>query len=194
MKKWTGAKRTARIVRDGAQSRTANQNAEFVLARRKFMGNLRKALRQGQVDSPIITIARKFARLPFAYIDISCGGHFYRRKGKSREANAVSIEELNSMNDRKTLYFNGAHFEVKFNDSPQSSDLRKAIEKLRQRFPALLVTGESELTIWMKLHSAHNPVTKKRALDYQRTNLTFLRSFEQVVDSFVKKYGVRMRL
>jgi len=175
-------------------SKANPENRKFVLMRRKVIQALQKALRKGNVDLPIISIAKKFARLRFGYVDISCGGHFYREIEGAREANSLTDREFNAIGSRQKLYYNGAHFEVKLNNSPTSLKFRAAVEKLKEEFPSLLIEGKSELTIWLKLPSAHTSMTKQQALNYQEKNSVFLKSFEQLVDSYVKKYGTKARL
>ncbi len=168
---------------------------KFAADRRTWVKLLGPALRAAPpmgVEPEVRTWAIKFSQLPFGYVLGSCGGYFYNKTQNKRKK--LPLSELQKYSKNKEFFYTSTHFELILNNSPEAKKFKSAVERLKDKYKFLNVSGETELIIWMGFPSSHSLVTKQDGMIFRQQNLRFIKEFEKLVDRFVKKYGVRARI
>lgn len=127
----------------------------------------------------------------------SCQGHF------NSLATAAKKPELLRILKEKKLIPNGAdpklflscrpaHFEIVLDCSRPAMEFRAALKELGKENCAVKLIGTGSITTV----NANIPsiFPKKDEHKVRQTNTRFIKAFESLIDSFVAKYGVRVRL
>ena len=153
---------------------------------------LRRLLREKKIRLPLLdvetrAIARKFAKLPFGYINDSCAGHFSESLlGRKR----FSLEEIGP---RQRVFASGADFEIRLDLSKPALEFRERLNHFAKKFSFKSVTPG-----FRQIH-VNGPVIivragRKQAAKIREANLQVIEEFEKFLDYFVEKYGVPVKL
>ena len=166
-------------------------NESFFAERKRMIKHLRKLLQEprGCLDPATRSVAIKFSRLLFVYINDCCEGHFYRKERRK----TIPVEKIKS-NER--VYFETADFEILYGLFRESSEFFQALKAMEKKNPFVSVTDAGDIILVAAKPGFKVPerVTKAQALKLREANLECIRAFEGVVDRFVEKYGVKSNL
>ena len=142
------------------------------------------------IERAVRRVAKKFARLPFGCINECCEGHFYRE-------NAASIDDripLGKAAAGEKLLFEPGYFELELDLSAAAMEFRAALQQLK-KMPGVRIRGGSAiLNVEFIPKLSEKPFSKNQALAIWAGQLRFIQNFEALVDRFVAKYGVKVRL
>lgn len=171
-------------------SRARERDRAFARSRAIKIQDLAKMLvaNDPELDLELRPVCQKFARLPFAYITDCCAGHVSSRSdGRGRH---FSLKEVKP---GQRIYCNGTEFEIVLNNSPVSEKFRAALAEIPKRLPFVFVAPGPEMCI-LSVTGSRSRVSKRQAAQIMKMNISFIQEFESLVDRFVAKYGVKVRL
>lgn len=169
-------------------SRNKEENRAFAKDRASKLKKLARMLKENHsgLDRGFKSVAKKFARLSFAYINDCCAGHISTKFFD--EGKRVSLEEVKS---GQKVYCSNADLEIVLNNSPVSEEFRKDLTRLIERVPFVWGKSGPKLCMISVTSSTDTKGSKRQAAQIMKNNQQFIHALEKVVDKFVKKYGVK---
>ncbi len=198
LKKKTDKSLKIRRQKQISASEIAEWNKKIAARRKEKLRELRSLLRDKKIGHLLLDletrpVARKFAKLPFGFINDSCAGHFYK-KGKQDPFHRVSLEDVKQ---NQTLQFEAAVFELSVDYSPAGLHFSSALKAFVRKNPFVTIVASPYFPSFFvrpKGIPKETTVSMKEALKMRERNLLFLKEFERFLEPFVKKYGVPVRL
>jgi len=181
----------------------------FAAVRRMSLASLalaRKHPASVRFDSNVRRVSIKAARLPFACIEESCGGHFWLAPYHRREISLLRIPA------GRHVYYTGPYFDLAFGNSPEAARFKEALFEVFGKKPAnrvVLRPGPSVrqkskkwadveispgrerevdkivISFGPSISPLDKMVNKPKAAEMARKNNEFIAEFERIVDVFL---------